>query len=153
MVRYALDKYFDNVISITNTKFYIDDASLTQRVTCEFVDLFDRYNKSENIECRFNINIENVEYGPFACFSIERSLIFTRDFIYSKVLELYNKNSNKTEIEEDVNDKPLYIIKDKFGNQLSAPNSDDSELWDRVASMEARGKTGLRVVAYTPNKQ
>ena len=48
----------------------------------------------------------------------------------------------------DESTQPLYIIKDNKGNQLSAPNPDDGELWDRVASMEARGKTGLSVVAY-----
>lgn len=42
----------------------------------------------------------------------------------------------------------LYVIKDSHGNQLSAPNPDDSELWDRVESMEARGRTGLSVVVY-----
>lgn len=46
-------------------------------------------------------------------------------------------------------DKPLYVIRDKHGRQLSAPNHDDQELWDRVSDMEMRGKTGLSVVAYT----
>lgn len=45
----------------------------------------------------------------------------------------------------------LYIIQDKHGNQLSSPNPDDSELWDRVASMEARGRRGLSVVVYNRN--
>ena len=49
---------------------------------------------------------------------------------------------------EDVK-KIYYIIKDKHGNQLSAPNTDDGELWDRVAAMEERGRTGLSVVVYT----
>lgn len=48
---------------------------------------------------------------------------------------------------------PLYVIKDRHGNQLSAPNPDDSELWDRVESMEARGRTGLSVVVYTGKKE
>lgn len=43
----------------------------------------------------------------------------------------------------------LYVIKDKWGHQLSAPNPDDNELWDRVSAMEGRGRSGLRVVAYT----
>lgn len=47
----------------------------------------------------------------------------------------------------------LYVIKDSHGNQLSKPNADDSELWDRVASMEARGRRGLRVVVYTGKKE
>ena len=45
--------------------------------------------------------------------------------------------------------KVLYVIKDSHGNQLSAPSEDDYELWDRVAAMEARGRRGLCVVAYT----
>lgn len=45
--------------------------------------------------------------------------------------------------------QPLYVIKDSKGNQLSAPNPDDNELWDRVADFEARGRRGLCVVAYT----
>ena len=52
------------------------------------------------------------------------------------------------------NDKQeiLYIIRDSKGNQLSAPNPDDEALWDRVASMEARGRRGLCVVVYTGKK-
>lgn len=45
----------------------------------------------------------------------------------------------------------LYVIKDKWGHQLSAPNPDDNELWDRVSDMEVRGRSGLCVVAYTGN--
>jgi hypothetical protein len=43
----------------------------------------------------------------------------------------------------------LYVIKDSHGNQLSRPNPDDGELWDRVSAMEARGRRGLSVVVYT----
>lgn len=42
----------------------------------------------------------------------------------------------------------LYVIKDKWGHQLSAPNPNDNELWDRVSDMEGRGRSGLCVVAY-----
>lgn len=45
----------------------------------------------------------------------------------------------------------LYVIKDKWGHQLSAPNPDDNELWDRVSDMEGRGRSGLCVVAYKGN--
>ena len=45
--------------------------------------------------------------------------------------------------------EPLYVIKDSKGNQLSAPNPDDNELWDRVSDFESRGRRGLCVVAYT----
>lgn len=44
---------------------------------------------------------------------------------------------------------PEFIIVDRNGRQLSSPNTDDGELWDRVSSMEARGQRGLKVVAYT----
>lgn len=50
-------------------------------------------------------------------------------------------------------ERPLYIIRDSHGNQLSAPNPDDGELWDRVSAMEARGRRGLCVVAYTGKMQ
>lgn len=43
----------------------------------------------------------------------------------------------------------FYIIKDRQGHQLSSPNSDDNELWDRVDSMDPYGKKGYRVVVYT----
>lgn len=54
-------------------------------------------------------------------------------------------------IKESINESKeiLYVIKDRNGNILSRPNPDDSELWDRVESMEARGKRGLKVVVYT----
>lgn len=55
-------------------------------------------------------------------------------------------------LNEDDNQEILYIIRDSKGNQLSAPNPDDNELWDRVASMEARGRRGLCVVVYTGKK-
>ena len=42
-----------------------------------------------------------------------------------------------------------YVIKDRHGNQMSSPNADDNELWDRVESRDPDGKRGLHVVAYT----
>lgn len=55
---------------------------------------------------------------------------------------------------EDIQKKKpvLYVIRDSHGNILSKPNEDDGELWDRVSSMEARGRRGLCVVVYTPDK-
>ena len=58
------------------------------------------------------------------------------------------KAKNQDEAEEI-----RYVIKDSHGNQLSKPNADDSELWDRVASMEAHGRRGLCVVVYTGKKE
>ena len=55
-------------------------------------------------------------------------------------------------LDEAAKQEILYVIKDSHGNQLSAPNPDDDELWDRVSSMEARGRRGLCVVVYTGKK-
>ena len=66
------------------------------------------------------------------------------DLTKSESLKAKNQNEAK---------EILYVIKDSHGNQLSNPNADDSELWDRVASMEARGRRGLRVVVYTGKKE
>lgn len=65
-----------------------------------------------------------------------------KSFLMHKYKAPFGRKSNKV-------DKPLFVIQDKHGNQLSAPNEDDYELWDRVAAMEARGRRGLCVVAYT----
>lgn len=54
----------------------------------------------------------------------------------------------KTSVDLD-SKKVLYVIRDSHGNQLSRPNPDDNELWDRVDAMEARGRRGLCVVVYT----
>ena len=54
-----------------------------------------------------------------------------------------------SKINASSSDEVLYVIKDSHGNQLSRPNPDDNELWDRVDAMEARGRKGLCVVVYT----
>ena len=56
-------------------------------------------------------------------------------------MKRYIKNVNNSRI--------LYIIVDmKSGRQLSEPNPDDQELWDRVEDMEAHGRRNLCVVVY-----
>jgi len=40
----------------------------------------------------------------------------------------------------------FYVIKDRQGNQLSAPSQNDLELWDRVESMDPFGDKGFKVV-------
>lgn len=69
---------------------------------------------------------------------------FTKDFNgeYEWERRAYGESFNESK-------EVLYVIKDKQGNQLSRPTPDDDELWDRVESMEARGKRGLKVVVYT----
>lgn len=67
-----------------------------------------------------------------------------------KLIVATNSGGDKMKVTKlNENKQPLYIIKDSKGNQLSAPNPDDNELWDRVADFEARGRRGLCVVAYT----
>ena len=67
----------------------------------------------------------------------------------SKSIKVFGAKAKKLDEAEEI----LYVIKDSHGNQLSKPTADDSELWDRVASMEARGRRGLRVVVYTGKKE
>lgn len=56
-------------------------------------------------------------------------------------------NSELTEA-RDLKKDIYYIIKDRQGHQLSTPNKDDQELWDRVESMDPNGRRGLCVVVY-----
>lgn len=67
----------------------------------------------------------------------------------SKSIRIFGAKAKKLDEAEEV----LHIIKDSHGNQLSRPTADDGELWDRVASMEARDRRGLRVVVYTGKKE
>lgn len=67
----------------------------------------------------------------------------------SKPIKVFGAKAKKLNEAEEV----LYVIKDSHGNQLSRPTADDGELWDRVASMEARGRRGLRVVAYVDKSE
>ena len=45
-----------------------------------------------------------------------------------------------------------FVIRDRAGNQLSAPSEDDDVLWDRVEDMEARGRRGLYVAVHVPER-
>lgn len=67
------------------------------------------------------------------------------------VYQLVKKDAEATDEAVEKKAPILYVIKDSHGNILSRPNEDDDELWDRVSSMEARGKRGLCVVACTPD--
>lgn len=71
------------------------------------------------------------------------------------IVQRYDKNSYFDNVDPGImvavisnSDKILYVIKDRNGRQLSAPNPDSSVLWDRVYDMESKGKTGLSVVVY-----
>ena len=80
---------------------------------------------------------------------IERALDKKLQKNESKSIKEFGAKARKLDEAEEI----LYVIKDSHGNQLSKPTADDSELWDRVASMEARGRRGLRVVVYTGKKE
>lgn len=77
--------------------------------------------------------------------TIDKAKEFIDSLEESKSIKEFGAKARKLDEAEEI----LYVIKDSHGNQLSRPNADDSELWDRVASMEARGRRGLRVVVYT----
>lgn len=62
----------------------------------------------------------------------------------------WNEPGWEDEEEAEQDKEILYVIKDRNGRQLSSPNKDDGELWDRVSDMEARGRRGLSVVVYNP---
>lgn len=69
--------------------------------------------------------------------------------VEAKQVKVFGAKAKKLNEAEEI----LYVIKDSHGNQLSRPTPDDDELWDRVASMEARGRRGLCVVVYTGKKE
>ena len=106
---------------------------------------FVKLGNSNTIGAFKNINGVNHMASPQHVFGWAKdSLIYANfkpQFNYNESVQNMNKLNNKNKV--------LYVIKDSRGNQLSAPSEDDYELWDRVAAMEARGKRGLRVVAYT----
>lgn len=85
---------------------------------------------------------------PFSASPIQAMISLNNYLDQRNIGESLKESLNLNEAEEI-----LYVIKDSHGNQLSKPNADDSELWDRVASMEARGRRGLRVVVYTGKKE
>lgn len=95
---------------------------------------------------------------------IDKHGMFNVDAIMAEAEVLYNQHrgdpdweeayarwlANNGDDEEQVTvSKVLYVIKDKHGNQLSSPNEDDQELWDRVSARDPDGRKGLIVVAYT----
>lgn len=53
---------------------------------------------------------------------------------------------------EEDDSEILYVIKDRHGNQLSSTSPNESALWKRVSSLEAKGRTGLSVVVYSNTK-
>lgn len=76
----------------------------------------------------------------------------TEEFVNNLISRLNSQATiptKKSKVSDTSNKSILYVIRDSHGNQLSRPNPDDSELWDRVSSMEARGRKGLSVVVYT----
>lgn len=100
---------------------------------------------------KYGIDKNSIEFVPGK--NIFNGDSVTGDFVDSmkklvyeaKQIKVFGAKAKKLDEAEEI----LYVIKDSHGNQLSKPTADDSELWDRVASMEARGRRGLRVVVYT----
>lgn len=115
-----------------------------------------KYSKGETDQDYLNMinaDLEDQEYylDDFsdAVFTMDT---LPRDNLFKAIKDGIKKFGADTLKESAGTNEVLYIIKDNHGNQLSAPNPNDSELWDRVEAMEARGKRGLSVVVYTGKK-
>lgn len=129
--------------SINNMK--IGDSVTVKNYKNGDIYKFVKLSNSSTIAAFKNINGVNHIASPQQVFGWAKdSLIYANfkpQFNYNESVRDMNKLNNKNKV--------LYVIKDSYGNQLSAPSEDDYELWDRVAAMEARGKRGLRVVVYS----
>ena len=120
-----------------------------------------RIDEAKSINENVDVNdiahyiIDNYEFDDmqdkYDCInSLRASFKFDKTISKEDIEDFVGAHNGRDKVNENLNeaDAPLYIIKDRNGNQLSAPNPNDDELWDRVSSMEARGRTGLSVVAY-----
>lgn len=150
------------------SRYYLD--TILDKAGKEFIDIYKDYNESlkEGLSDSASRIASNLYYGyasddgqrinsalkELKELNISKEDIDYLDDLYSRmnhfsdesayqILRQYYNESLKESKEV------LYVIKDKQGNQLSRPTPDDDELWDRVESMEARGKRGLKVVVYT----
>lgn len=128
-----------------------------------WADSLNKYEPQVEKKVKYGIYIVDPENGPASDTDMPNEVFYAADDEDAKkyLMQWCDKNHVKhanvfpldDSIEEALRSrKPvLYVIKDSHGNILSAPNVDDEELWDRVSSMEARGRRGLCVVAFTPD--
>ena len=104
---------------------------------------------------KYGIDKNSIEFAPgkniFTGGNVKSDFVDKmKKLVYeAKQIKVFGAKAKKLDEAEEI----LYVIKDSHGNQLSRPNPDDDELWDRVASMEARGRRGLCVVVYTGKKE
>lgn len=124
----------DTHFSYDDYRVIPDDMGSGMRFQVEFD------SKDSSLQDKVINSIERKFYGVTA------DKGWGRDWDYYITIKVDDRACNES-LKEDK--EILYIIKDRQGNQLSRPNLDDNELWDRVDSMDPYGKKGYRVVAYT----
>ena len=123
-----------------NEEFNWDDLSL---------DIYiDEFKEADDIEDLEDIVHEIYSYNKPLFVKLRH---FPKDASFEELrdnkIKILQAEKNKVKEPKEVK-KSLFVIKDKHGNQLSSPNEDQDELWDRVSAMEQRGRRGLKVVAY-----
>ena len=90
----SLSHYVDNIDDIidTETGFSFDiiyDTTIDKKIHIEITDEYDKYGFTP---LEFNIYIDGEEFGPMCYSSIEAATRHTKDFILSKLDNLFNSN-------------------------------------------------------------
>lgn len=138
-------------------KVYKNDSCLGGSPTLEGAVKIAKEQAYEMIDNPWMSPAEKIDYlKNISIRDIDNDIDVTNDTDIKSYIEklvsqvrMQKPRSHKTKTATKPAKGVLYVIRDSHGRQLSAPNPDDGELWDRVNSMEARGKRGLCVVVYT----
>ena len=90
----SLSHYVENISDITNTERgasfdVIYDTNINKEVHIEITDEYDKYGFAP---LEFNVYIDGEEFGPMCYSSIEAATRHTKDFILSKLDNLFNSN-------------------------------------------------------------
>ena len=155
-----------NDMGISTRKGYINEKGYGRTYATEYSGTIDSINfilvlvdPHRNASYRFHkLVLDGKEVDPYKSYcgnkevSKFNSLYDVKDLLSGDYeTDIVYENNVPYTIDESLKEDKeiLYIIKDGHGHQLSRPNQDDNELWDRVDSMDPYGKKGYRVVVYT----
>ena len=110
----SLSHYVENISDITNTERgasfdVIYDTNINKEVHIEITDEYDKYGFTP---LEFNIYIDGEEFGPMCYSSIEAATRHTKDFILSKLDNLFNSNKI-AQLEEAVSGSLDNFLKSK----------------------------------------